>query len=239
MNFKEFYEQGPDYFLPSLSIDVVIIGYKDNKLKCLLLQIGDKWLLPGGHILKDESVDNAASRILKLRTNLLEPHLKFLSVFGEGNRQFSEEFKEFFERVGLPWDENYWLNARFVTLAYYSLVNMDSINPELGDFDEAISWFNINDLPNMWMDHKSIVIKAWNKLKEDIKLKPVTYNLLPETFTMPELHQLHQTIFEEKIERSRFQKKMLSTGMFERLPKKQKESPGSNPYQYQIKKENN
>jgi hypothetical protein len=52
---------------------------------------------------------------------------------------------------------------------------------------------------------------------------------------MPELHQLHQAILEEKLDRSRFQKKMLATGMFERLPKLQKDSPGSNPYLYTIK----
>jgi hypothetical protein len=54
---------------------------------------------------------------------------------------------------------------------------------------------------------------------------------------MPELHQLHQTILGEKIDRSRFQKKMLSTGLFERLPKRKKESPGRNPYQYTVKVE--
>jgi hypothetical protein len=30
---------------------------------------------------------------------------------------------------------------------------------------------------------------------------------------------------------------MLATGLFERLPKRQKESPGRNPYQYAIKVE--
>ena len=238
MDLKEFYERGAEYFLPNLSIDMVIIGYRDHELKCLLLQIGDKWLLPGGHIAINESVIDAVKRILRGRTGLQETHMKFLSIFGDKNRQFSEEYKEFFEKSGLPWDKDYWLNNRFVTLSYYSLVNIENTHPIVGQFDEAFDWFNIDDLPNMWMDHKSIIKEARNRLKGDIMHEQVTYNLLANHFTMPELHQLHQTILEKKLDRSRFQKKMLSSGMFERLPKRQNESPGSNPYQYRLKSEN-
>jgi len=236
MDMYEFLERGAEYYLPNLSIDLVIIGYRNQQLQCLLLQIGDKWLLPGGYIHKTESVDEAVVRILKQRTGLEDPHLKFLSVFGEKDRQFNREWKEFLEKSGLTWRNDYWLNTRFVTLVYYSLVNIENIYPTVGDFDEAISWFGFDALPEMWMDHKTIVLEARNRLKEDIKQEQLTYKLLPDQFTMPQLHQLHQTILEEKIERSRFQKKMLSTGIYERLPKISKDSRGSNPYQYRIKR---
>jgi len=239
MDLKEFLERGGDYHLSNLSIDLVIIGYKEDELKCLLLQIGEKWLLPGGYIGIDESVPDAAKRILKERTSLEDPHLKFLSVFGDKNRQFIEEWRGFCEKSGLPWKSDYWLNNRFVTLAYYTLVNIENTLPVIGEYDEAFSWFSIDTLPDMWMDHKSIVNEARNRLKADIMHEQVTYNLLPDHFTMPELHELHQTILEKKLDRSRFQKKMLSSGMFERLPKRQKESPGRNPYQYRIKKDEN
>ena len=237
MDFKEFLERGDEYFLPNLSIDLVIIGYKENELKCLLLQIGDKWLLPGGHIGKAESVDHAAARILKQRTALEEAHLKFLTVFGNEHRQFTAEWKDFFIASGISWSENSWLNARFVSLTYYSLVNIDDTHPVAGGFDQAFAWFNFDELPEMWMDHQSIVLEARKQLKKDIKQELVSYKLLPEQFTMPELHKLHETILEKKLDRSRFQKKMLATGLFERLPKRQKESPGRNPYQYAIKTE--
>lgn len=237
MDLREFLERGGDHFLPNLSIDLVIIGYQDGELKCLLLQIGDKWLLPGGHIRTDESVEDAVIRVLKDRTGLEDPHLKFFSVVGNKDRRFSKEFKEFFERSGLTWRDDYWLNTRFVTLAYYSLVNIENTHPVVRNFDEAFSWFNFDDLPQMWMDHKSIVLEARRRLKEDVKQEPVSYNLLPKPFTMPELHQLHQTILEEKLDRSRFQKKMLASGMFERLPKRRDKSPGRNPYQYTLKRE--
>ena len=62
MDIKKMLEHGADYFLPNLSIDIVIVGYQDNKLKCLLLNLGDKWALPGGYIKHDESVEDAANR---------------------------------------------------------------------------------------------------------------------------------------------------------------------------------
>ncbi|RNC92730.1 MAG: NUDIX hydrolase [Allomuricauda sp.] len=235
MEIRKILENGTEYFLPNLSIDLVIIGYLSGVLKCLLLKLGQKWALPGGYIKKEESIDSAVHRILKERTNLENPHFKFLSVFGASNRRFDQEFKQYFDKNGLPWRDDYWINDRFVTLAHYSLVDIDNTNPVPGEFDEAAEWFSFNELPELWLDHQDIVQTARNRLKEDSKSELLTYNLLPEAFTMPELHRLHQAILEEKLDRSRFQKKMLATGQFERLPKLKKESPGSNPYQYRLK----
>lgn len=235
MDIQEFLTKGNNYFLPNLSIDHVIIGYKDDRLKCLLLQVGEKWLLPGGFVEKNESVDHAAIRILKERTSLVDPYLKFLAVFGHKDRQFTDQWKQFLEKTGIPWSDDYWVNARFVTLAYYSLVNINEVDPEAGPGHEAVSWFSFDQLPDMWMDHQSIVMHARNQLKDDIKHEQISYNLLPTEFTMPELLQLHQIILEENLDRSRFQKKMLSTGIFERLPERYKETPGRNPFQYRVK----
>lgn len=235
MDVKEILEQGNNLFLPNLSIDMVIIAYKGNALKCLLLKIGEKWLLPGGYIRFDESVDEAAQNILKQRIGLENSYLKFLAVFGDKNRQFKNVLKELFEKMEMEWREGYWFNSRFVSLVYYSLVDIEKTHPSVGQFDEAFEWFDFDELPEMWMDHKSIVSTAREHLKEDIRQEQMTYNLLPKEFTMPELYRLHQVILEENIERSRFQKKMIATGMFERLPELRKSTPGRNPYQYRVK----
>lgn len=235
MELKKFLEEGAEFFLPNLSIDLVIIAYHETRLKCLLLRVEDKWMLPGGYIRFDESVDEAVKRNMKERTALEDPHIRFLSVFGKRDRQFSEDFKHAFEKKGLSWDKGYWINHRFVTLAYYSLVNIEKTQPAISDFDEEFAWVSFDSLPEMWLDHEEIALEARKLLKHDIRQQYTTYNLLPEHFTMPELHRLHEKILEEKLDRSRFQKKMLSTGLFERLPKLQKESPGRNPYQYRLK----
>jgi len=236
MELENFLDYSERQFLPNLSIDLVIIGYQKNELKCLLLQIGPKWVLPGGHIKKDESVDDAVLRILAERTSLENPYFKFLAVFGNKDRNFKEEFHSFFKEKGLPWSENHWLADRFVTLAYYALVDIENTDAKPGAFDEAAEWFSFEKLPEIGLDHHQIITKAKNRLKKDVQREQLTYNLLPHEFTMPELHRLHEKILAEKLDRSRFQKKMLGSGLFERLPKRKNQTPGSNPYQYRLKK---
>lgn len=228
-------ENGNKYFLPNLSVDVVIVGYRNNILKCLLLKIGEKWLLPGGYIKKDESVKEAAINILKVRTGLENTYLKFLAVFGEKNREFKNLAKEFLKSKNIEWQEDLWLNNRFVSLAYYSLVYLENTHPKVSHLDETFGWFDFENLPEMWMDHKDIVLSTKDQLIKDIQHDYQAHNLLPKEFTMPELHKLHQTILGEKIDRSRFQKKMLATGLYERLPLLQKKTRGRNPYQYKLK----
>jgi ADP-ribose pyrophosphatase YjhB (NUDIX family) len=203
----------------------------------LLPKFGNKWLLPGGYIHVDESVDDAVKRILKECVGLEDAHLKFLTVVGGAQRRFRDEFKAFFDKKGFPWKEDYWFNNRFVTLAHYSLVNIEETHPKINDLYESFAWFNFDELPEMWMDHQTIALNARKRLKEDIQEEIVVYNLLPTEFTMPDLHQLYQSILEKAIDRSRFQKKMLSSGLFERLPLLKKETRGRNPYQYRLKEE--
>ncbi|MEM1219471.1 MAG: NUDIX domain-containing protein [Bacteroidota bacterium] len=235
MDYKDIVENGEQYFLPNLSIDTVIIGYQAGIIKCLLLKIGDKWLLPGGYIKREESVQEATHRVLKDRTGLEHTYLKFLAVFGKQDRQFSKVFEDFFSKAGVNWKADSWLRGRFVSLAYYALVNIAETHPVKSDIDEAFAWFDFDALPEMWMDHASIVQTARVQLTTDIQHEYHAYKLLAEEFTMPELHQLYQVILKENIDRSRFQKKMLGTGLFERLPKLNKNTPGRNPYLYRVK----
>ena len=237
MDAKKILEKGAEMFLPNLSIDLVIVGYDGDGLKCLLLRVGEKWVLPGGYVKRDESVESAMRRTLKERTSLENPFYKFLAVFGNKERHFGQEFKSSFAANGIPWDESYWINDRFVTLSYYSLVNMDETHPSISGFDEEFGWFSFKSLPPMWMDHKEIVLTARKQLKKDIDFDLLTPNLLPPQFTMPQLHRLHEAIRGETLDRSRFQKRMLATGQLERLSKLKKDTRGSNPYQYKVKKE--
>ncbi|MEL6945549.1 MAG: NUDIX hydrolase, partial [Bacteroidota bacterium] len=235
MNTKSHSNLNSKNYLPNLSVDIVIIGYEDAQLKCLLLKMGENWCLPGGFIKREESVENATRRVLKERTGLSNPHLNFLAVFGDRDRSFGQQLQNSTEKEGKTWIYEDWFHNRFVTLAYYSLVNIEHTRPSIHQyFDEAFAWFNFDELPNMWMDHESIIQSARDRIKKDIQTTFNAHNLLSSPFTMPELHQLHQIILEENIDRSRFQKKMIATGMFKRLDERQKETRGRKPYQYVV-----
>src|SRR3954471_14631335 len=83
-----FIYQGDKEFLHHLSIDCVIFGYHERQLKVLLLKWknSNKWTLPGGFIKLDETLDEAATRILTERTGLSELFLQQFHTFGEPRR---------------------------------------------------------------------------------------------------------------------------------------------------------
>ncbi len=237
MDFKDFFEKGNNYFIPNLSVDIVIIGYDKNELKSLLLKTNNKWNLPGGYIGINESVKDASYRILKELTGLDSVTLNLLSVFGNQNRKFGDQFKNLAIKNSIEWKEDYWINERFVSITYYTLVDIEQVKINGNSYFEEIDWISMDSSIEMNLDHNNIILEARKKLIEDVENGKTCHDLLSEKFTMPELHQLHQLILEKEMDRSRFQKKILASGKFERLPKSKNKAPGRNPYLYKIKDE--
>ncbi|MEY4456517.1 MAG: hypothetical protein RLY15_781, partial [Bacteroidota bacterium] len=60
-------------------------------------------------------------------------------------------------------------------------------------------------------------------------------NLLPETFTMKELQQVYETVFEKEFPMNNFQKKILELNVLDRLEKKYTGSQHKAPYLYKFK----
>ena len=231
MKLKEFFENGDKYFLPNLSIDIVVMGY-DGQLKCLLMKNNNRWNIPGGYIGKSESINEASNRILNDLTGLQVDNLKLLSVFGDANRNFGDQFRVLAEENGVNWDPNSWLNSRFVSIIKYVLVNIEEVIVKGNDFYDEIMWIAIDNLVDMNLDHQEIINTTLSQLRIEINDGRTCHEMLPNRFTMPDLHQLHQVILQKKIDRSRFQKKMIGNGKFLRLPKTKTDSPGRNPFLY-------
>jgi hypothetical protein len=121
---------------------------------------------------------------------------------------------------------------RYVTLGYIALVEMDSVTPKVGSFDDDIAWHAVNDLPAMFGDHEQIIRNAQEYLVGLNEFSPVGHHLLPEYFTMPQLHKLNQTITGRDLDRSRFQKKMLALDIYKRHDEITTSVRGRNPYLY-------
>ena len=86
----------------------------------------------------------------------------------------------------------------------------------------------------MKFDHNQIVNDAVEALRNELYLKPIAYNLLPEKFTMPELQKLYEIILDKKIERSSFQKKMLKWDIYERLEERREGVAHKRPFLYRF-----
>lgn len=225
-------QQGEQLFLPHLSVDTVVLGYEDQRLKLLLLQVApDIWMLPGGYVLRQESLDEAASRLLHERTGLEGGYLRQFHTFGAAERSFGDEITTLFKQFGLSLPSDHWMLQRFVSVGYYALVHLPETRPHAGLFAQSVQWFDVTQLPSLLLDHKAIIDCALSALQVKLSEDPVAFHLLPTKFTMPDLHRLFETIYQKKMDRSRFQKKMLGYGIFERLEKKSG-LPHRSPYLY-------
>lgn len=233
-------------YLSHLSIDCVIFGYQTKELKVLLskFKFGQgSWSLPGGHILKTEGTDQAASRLLKQRTGLENIYLEQFRVFGRENRITDSNYREIVKadlrQYGKQWfDEEAidWITSRFVSIGYYALVNMDNVTPLPGEFDEYLEWYPVNGIPEMIHDHSEILTVALETLRQTLDQKLIGFNLLPETFTMREVQELYEAVYNKAFPINNFQKKMLDLNVLERLQKKYTGAANTAPYLYRFKK---
>ena len=233
-------------FISQLSIDCVIFGYEQKELKVLISKFKfgkDSWVLPGGYIKKSESIEKAAARVLHERTNLENIYLEQFRVFGDENRIVGSPFNEVLKRELPLFDaERFneeviaWKTGRFVCIGFYALVDISKVNPQTGEFDEFLEWRSFKDIPKMVHDHNEILNFALEALRQHLDEKLIGFNLLPETFTMREVQELYEAVYDKAFTQSNFQKKMLDLNVLERLEKKFTGAQNKAPYLYRFVK---
>jgi 8-oxo-dGTP diphosphatase len=216
--YMEMLNEGDKLYHPGFSIDCVIFGFHNHELKVLLLKMkyADKWALPGGFVLKDENVEDAAVRILQARTGLEHIFLKQFYLFGNTTRSDSAGNREFLQRLGVTHDKDHWLLQRFITVGYYALVNFADTIPRPDPLSDACEWKDLQDATSLAHDHNHILDKALETLRQELRYQPVGYNLLPEKFTMRELQKLYETILGRQLDRRNFMRKVLSYGILKK-----------------------
>ncbi|WP_076381036.1 NUDIX hydrolase [Filimonas lacunae] len=196
-------EQNYQNCVPHISIDCVVFGFYGGTLKVLLLKMKGqkKWGLPGGFLLKEEDADDAAQRILTARTGATKVFLEQFKTFTQPNRS---------EGALKHMPDGIWFKQRFISIGYYALVNYQDIEPKPDEISDACEWKNIDEVPELMMDHRTIFDAALRNLRIELNYKPIGYNLLPEEFTMPELQSLYETLLGRTLNRGNFLRKMLA-----------------------------
>jgi len=224
-------------FLPGLAIDLVIFGFHDNQLKILLLAYQNTGLfgLPAGFIKENENLNDAARRSLAQRTGLQDIYLEQFYVFGDLNRHDPAPLRAIMQGKGLEPSDDHWLLKRFVSVGFYALVDFTQAVPHPDALSDRCQWYDLSGLPTLMLDHAAMVQKALETLRANLDRKLIGFNLLPDTFTMGNLQSLYETILGEKLNRSSFQRKMLSLDILERVDKKWTGGAHKAPYLYRFK----
>lgn len=225
-------------FLPGLSVDNVIFGFHDNQLKVLLLACRDHkhWMLPGGYILKDESVDAAAERVLLDRTGLKKVYLQEFSVFSDPRRSSEKLTKGLMKSMDLDAEQNKWFLQRFISIGYYALVEFEKVAPVPDPLSLSCDWVDIDKLPPLIFDHKAIIHGALVAMRQHLNFQPIGLNLLPTNFPLKSLQSIYETILGRKLDRPNFNRKMISLGILEKKEKLYTGAAHKAPFLYSFNK---
>lgn len=209
---------------PFISTDCVVFGFNEEDLKVLLVKRdtlgsdnGTPYKLPGNLIQSDEDPDISANRVLKELTGLGNIFLKPFKVFGRPDRILNHPEDQMWlcKTSGLTID-------RVVTVAYFSLVKLQSVDQNLS---VDAKWFNIKELPVLSFDHAEIITDALENLQRELRFEPLVFELLPKKFTLRQLQTLYELILGKTFDNRNFRKKISRWPFLILLDEKQKKVP--------------
>ncbi len=221
-------------FLPHIAYDSVIFGFSGEKLKILTMKYHNTgfYALPGGFVLKNENLNDAVQRGLKERTGLDNIYLEQFYTFGDIERFKPEVMQMILEANNINVEQYTWMTERFISVAYYALINYDNVVPMPDTLSDSCDWYAIDALPPLMLDHFKIVQKALQTLRDNLERKLVSMNLLPTLFTMKELQKVYEAILGETLRRTTFQRKILSLGILKRHEKQYSGKAHKAPFLY-------
>ncbi|MFL9484053.1 NUDIX hydrolase [Chitinophagaceae bacterium LWZ2-11] len=199
------------------AVDCIIFGYDGQELKLLVIQRGfepykGKWSLVGGFVQEKESAEGAASRVLKNLTGLDGVYMEQLHAFSELNRDDVE---------------------RTVSIAYFALIDIQKYKQQLSE-DYHPVWFPINHVPDLIFDHNQMVELAKEKLRYKAALHPLLFELLPDKFTIPQLQNLYECVYDTAFDKGNFNRKLLSTKLLVKLKDKDKLNSKKGAFYYKL-----
>ncbi len=182
-----------------VSVDCIVFGFEDGKLKLLIgkrqMDPGrGEWSLYGGFVRVDESLEEAANRVLYELTGMKKTYMKQVGAFGAIDRDPGE---------------------RVISVAYCALINVSDYDDMLRK-QHDLAWVNIEDLPQLYSDHNKMVNKAISLLRRRIKTEPLSFNLLPSLFTLTQLQNVYEAILGEEIDKRNFRKRIKTYDFIEK-----------------------
>src|SRR5215510_15589863 len=215
LQFLEHYDPA-DFERPSVTVDLVLMSVLDGALHALLLHREQhphkgKWALPGGFVKLDESLDEAAKRILKDKARVGSAYLEQLYTFGEVKRD--------------P-------RMRIITVAYFALLpparfeSALKLSSELtlaqievpwkGETGGAVDALSKDGakLP-LAFDHAEILGVAVKRLRGKLDYSEVGFELLPARFTLRQLQDVHEAILNVRFNKPAFRRRMLDKKVLE------------------------
>ena len=184
---------------PLVMVDTALFTIQNEQL-CLILArrkeppFPDVLALPGGfvHIQEDVDAEDAARRVIRDKIGFDAPYLEQLYTFSGKHR-----------------DPRGWS----VSVAYYALVPAILL-----DRSQVAETFPVDALPVLPFDHSRIVAKAVERLRSKATYSSLPAFLLPEIFTLNDLHCIYQQTQGIQLDKASFRHKIMEQDIIEAIP---------------------
>lgn len=169
-----------------LLVNVIPFSLRDDRLQVLIVAQASAWELPAEPVKDDESLEQAAARLLSVLVDRHETYLDQLYTYGSP------------ERLA-------------VSVVYYALLPAEAhLLP-----GRTVRWFPVADLPDMTGDQPGILAYALRRLRYKLEYSAVGFQLLPAEFSLSELQHTYEVILAEKLDKRNFRRRMLQSGIIE------------------------
>ena len=202
-----------------VAVDCIIFGFDGQELKLLLIKRSfepekNKWSLMGGFLKPDETLDEAANRVLNQLTGLEGVYLEQLHTFSDPSRDPEE---------------------RTISVAYFALIDIHQYETQISEAYHA-EWFLLNKKPRLIFDHDDMVRMAQKQLRYRAAIHPILFELLPQRFTVPQLQSLYEGVYDTLFDNRNFTRKLMSTGLLIKQKEKDKSSSKKGAFYYKLNK---
>ncbi len=202
-----------------VSVDCIVFGFDGSELRVLIgkrkMDPGrGEWSVYGGFVRSNESIDDAANRVLMELAGLRNQYLRQVGAFGRIDRDPGE---------------------RVISIVYYALINVNDYDEKLRE-KHGVEWMAINDLPPLYSDHRSMIQKARKMMRETITREPIGFRLLPKLFTLTQLQKVYEAISGEELDKRNFRKYINDMYYLERteLIDKKSSKRGAHLYRFNL-----
>lgn len=211
-----FYNEHSKVFV---SVDCIVFGFDEGQLKVLVgrrrMNPGcGQWSLYGGFVRDNESIDDAATRVLFELTGIRNLYMRQVGAFGSVDRDPGE---------------------RVVSIAYYALINVNDYDKKLQE-QYAAEWVSIDNVPQLYSDHNEMLRKARKMMQMKISSEPISFKLLPNLFTLTQLQRLYEAVCGEEVDKRNFRKRIKEMDFIEKTELIDKSGSKRGAYLYRFNK---
>ncbi|MCZ2100058.1 MAG: NUDIX hydrolase [Chitinophagales bacterium] len=185
----------------AVSVDCVIFGYDEDTLKVLVSKCDmppfeREYSLLGDIVHADETLDEAALRVLVAKTGFTDVFLEQVQAFSAINRH----------PLG-----------RVITVAYYALIKIDDAHLAHLEQDSDLQWLPVEALSSLAFDHFEIMHICLEKMRFEMRVRPIGFNLLPQKFSLLQLQKLYEVVLGFPLDKRNFRRKLVRLGILEQL----------------------